>query len=536
MLSRLSPAIALALLATACSGGSSPGSNTPDAGGGDDVDGGQQVNACKVAPDGNAPGTCGAHAAPNSFDAEVQWSWNGPDGETNAYVMPLAANLTDDNADGAIDLCDTPDVVVVASSNNIGLAGSIGHIYLLNGSTGAQELKIATDVDASVTPAIGDLDGDGVPEIVTTDPSGHFVGFHHDGTLLFGPADAWPDLPNFAAMRFAASIALADLDGDGHVEIIAGGSVYNDRGIKKWSVADKSQIAEYSNTTAADLDGDGKLEVVFGNAAYHADGTLYWSTKLLAGNPQVANLDADPEPEILLTSAAGVSLIEHDGTVTRAEQTNFNGVGNTTPKPCDSTQCWFSAAALGDFDGDGGAEYAVSSARYGAQGGIEMVHYADQRGMNGSMVWSTNINDTSGFASGTAFDFLGDGHTETMYADEQHLYVFDGSGHAIFQMPRTSVTFSEYPIVVDVDNDGSAEIVVTSNAFGTPSPTVQVIHDRQDRWVATRRIWNQHTYHVTNVREDGTIPAHEEPSWAHLNSFRVNAQIENGGVCVAVVQ
>jgi hypothetical protein len=45
-----------------------------------------------------------------------------------------------------------------------------------------------------------------------------------------------------------------------------------------------------------------------------------------------------------------------------------------------------------------------------------------------------------------------------------------------------------------------------------------------------RRIWNQHTYHVTNVREDGTIPQHEQPSWTRLNTFRTNAQINSTGV------
>jgi hypothetical protein len=60
---------------------------------------------------------------------------------------------------------------------------------------------------------------------------------------------------------------------------------------------------------------------------------------------------------------------------------------------------------------------------------------------------------------------------------------------------------------------------------------VQVIKDRQDRWIQARRIWNQHTYHVTNVREDGTIPAREAPSWTRLNTFRTNAQIGGAGVC-----
>ena len=60
---------------------------------------------------------------------------------------------------------------------------------------------------------------------------------------------------------------------------------------------------------------------------------------------------------------------------------------------------------------------------------------------------------------------------------------------------------------------------------------MQIIRDKEDRWIQARRIWNQHTYHVTNVREDGTIPQFEPPSWKALNTFRTNAQIESGGLC-----
>jgi len=40
-----------------------------------------------------------------------------------------------------------------------------------------------------------------------------------------------------------------------------------------------------------------------------------------------------------------------------------------------------------------------------------------------------------------------------------------------------------------------------------------------------------HMYHITNVREDGTIPKFEAPSWKQLNTFRTNSQIEGGGLC-----
>lgn len=39
-------------------------------------------------------------------------------------------------------------------------------------------------------------------------------------------------------------------------------------------------------------------------------------------------------------------------------------------------------------------------------------------------------------------------------------------------------------------------------------------------------MWNQHAYHVTNVGEDGSIPAVETPSWLapRVNSYRANVQ------------
>jgi hypothetical protein len=67
---------------------------------------------------------------------------------------------------------------------------------------------------------------------------------------------------------------------------------------------------------------------------------------------------------------------------------------------------------------------------------------------------------------------------------------------------------------------------------GEASPTVQVIRDASDRWVQSRRIWNQHAYHVTNVREDGTVPQFEKPSWEEFNTYRTNSQIEGGADCI----
>lgn len=501
-------AIVVLVFATGCSASSRgrPNGSDGDDGGASGMDLPMPGGICKVQDDSNGFGRCDRVAPPMSFEPDLQWSWTGPDGDIESIVMPLVANLTDDNGDGAVDLCDVPDVVVVASAS-AGPRGSAGHIYLLDGRTGAQELRIETVVDSSVTPALGDLDHDGIPEIVTVDTDGHLYAFDHRGMIKWGPAGQW------AGDWYAGAIALADLDHDGEVEIIGGNTVFDHNGAKLWTASHPQ--AQFNATTIADLDGDGLQEVVLGAAAYHHDGRLFWSTTLDPGYPQVANLDADPDPEVLLTNRNGLSVIEHDGKI------KYSNLRPTPDNGQPSKFTWVRPATIHDFNGDGTADYAMSSASYYS------LYNAD-----GSLRWFAPISDASGIAAGTAFDFLGDGSAEAMYADEKNLLVFDATGQPILTVPRTSGTLTEYPVVADIDNDGSAEIVVVSNGSGGPSsPTVQVIRDKQDRWIQARRIWNQHTYHVTNVREDGTIPQFEQPSWKRLNTFRTNAQINGTGVC-----
>jgi hypothetical protein len=399
---------------------------------------------------------------------------------------------------------------VVVASSNYGSPGMPGRIYVLDGATGALINQFAVPVDHTVTPAIGDIDGDGIPEIVSANTSGYLVAFENDGTFKWEGDWVWAG-DEVHNGTYSGAVALADLDEDGDVEIVTGNMVSDHEGVHLWTAPQQS--GKWSATTAADLDGEPGLEVVLGHAAYHADGTQYYlNPAILPGYPQVADLDGDALPEVLVTNENGLSVLEHDGAT---KYTNLRPTGD----PIGWTT-WLRAATIHDFDGDGEPEYAMSSASN------YTVYEADA-----SIVWSSPVSDASGIAAGTAFDFLGDGDAEAMYADEYSMFIFDGGGEVLLQTPRSSGTLSEYPVVADIDNDGSAEIVVVSNYYMSASPTVQVIRDVEDRWIQARRIWNQHAYHVTNVREDGTIPQHETPSWTLFNTFRTNIQIENGALC-----
>jgi hypothetical protein len=474
---------------------------------GDSTSGTTGMGGCTVDPDdGNAPGQCVDQGPTDAFTPEVQWAWTGSP-HSQAIATPLVINLTDDNGSGTIDLCDIPDIVTVAYESDSFLAET-GHIYVLSGDDGSEKLFINTPVLFDVEPAAGDIDGDGDPEIVTaipagSIPTGRLIAFHHDGSI------AWMgDMPFNAS---SGGVALADLDGDGTVEVMLNGMVADGAtGITRFIGVQSTLM-----TAAADLDGDDTLEVIQGGNIYHSDGTPYLTIpELFGATVGIADVDGDLLPEMLAITLTDAVLLEHDGT----EISRLNlGAGNGN-RP----------AAIHDIDGDGELEFAIPTA---------MTYGVYER--DWTLNWAQTTDD-SGFASSTAFDFLGDGSAEAMYADHNALFIYDGTnGDVLLTSPRGSWTQFESPVVADVDNDGSAEIVLVSNkgAAGTfAEPTIQVIRDADDRWIPARRIWNQFTYHVTNVREDGTIPSPEPKHWLAQNTFRTQAQVASGGgVCVPPV-
>ncbi len=73
---------------------------------------------------------------------------------------------------------------------------------------------------------------------------------------------------------------------------------------------------------------------------------------------------------------------------------------------------------------------------------------------------------------------------------------------------------------------GSGNTCRASRPRGTRG--IRVYSDTADRWVNSRRIWNQHAYHVTNVSPSGTIPrtSEAELNWLDpdLNDFRKNVE------------
>ena len=91
-------------------------------------------------------------------------------------------------------------------------------------------LDPAYRINAVASLAVGDIDGDGLPEIVAVATSGDkLIAFEHDGTFKW----------RSSTVEFLGSpaITLADLNGDGTVEIIFGRQVLDAAGTLLWTGA-----------------------------------------------------------------------------------------------------------------------------------------------------------------------------------------------------------------------------------------------------------------------------------------------------------
>lgn len=447
----------------------------------------QALAACEVRPP----------FVPN-FEPELEWQWTGSTVLPNHKQVMMTPIVVEVNGDGI------PDVVFNA------FAGSDytnnGVMRAISGADGSDLWTVtnpAHEVRGASNIAAGDIDGDGRVELCTIPEDGlGVICFEHDGTFKFrtqgSPASNW------------GGPSLADLDGDGTVEIIVGNVVYSHTGALKWQGSDGTGGALGTGPLAFAVDIDQNpdsraLEVVNDRAIYNADGTLRCAnTTLTHGLAGVGNFDGDPRGEVVVVWDGKVTLMDDDcATLWTVE---LPGGGHGGPPN------------VADFDNDGQPEVGVA--------GSSAYTVFDT---NGAVLWSRPTQDSGSHRTGsTTFDFEGDGTTEVAYADETRLRIFDGATGALrFEAPHASGTTYENPVIADVDGDNNAEIIIASNNFRFPGEAgIRVFRDRLDGWVNTRRIWNQHAYSVTNVNDDGTIPAYPETNWLSpgLNTFRSNIQ------------
>jgi hypothetical protein len=461
----------------------------------------------------------------------VKYAWGSATLPTDTDVMmaPIVTQLTDDDCDGRITAQDTPEIVVVTFAN--GAYTQIGIVRALTVRSGVltQVWQRPGVINAASQLASGNIDGQPGNEVVGCGPNGP-VALRGDGAVL------WSAVP---PVRGCGSVSLADLDGDGSVEVVTESQALDGR-----TGAVKSDFTFFANSTVADVDGDGRQDVVTASTVAFLDGGTLASVSGPAGYVAVGDLNRDGRPEIVSVNSSTHTLAvwSYDpasptrGTLVRSG-IDINGALSPSLCPAGSAGNVGGGGppTVGDFNGDGFPDVALA-------GGIGYAVFDGQKLMDGvtpaaqTLLWIRQTQDCSSAATGsTLFDFDGDGRVEVVYADELNLHVYDAAnGTELVTTCNTSGTLIEYPLVADVDNDGQADLIVVSNAYAfacQQDPTVRfsgvrVFRSMDDNWVVTRKVWNQHAYSVTNIEEDGTVPRAPQRNWTvpGLNNFRQNKQ------------
>ncbi len=445
---------------------------------------------------------CSIATQPGPVLATLQWSW------TSTQVEPASLNVMMTPAVVDLDGDGVPEVIFASTASIGGGLVEVGVLRALNGATGA-EVFTQNDptllVNTASSVAVGDIDGDGRPEIIACDNTGaRLICFEHDGTFKWRSA-------SLAAINWGAP-SIADINEDGAPEIVIGRQVLDANGVLQWTgTGGSGNQGAGPLSCVADVDADGSPNVVAGNTVYSNTGAiLFQNNGLPDGLVAVANFDLDTQAEIVTVMGGVLRLIElGPGTsMTQVWAVAIPGGGTGGPP------------TIADYDGDGLPEIGVAGA----------VRYAVFE-HTGALKWQVVTQDSSSNRTGSSvFDFNGDGAAEVVYRDELFLRIYEGTtGAVLFQTPMSSCTWYEYVLVADVDADGQAEIVaVANNNCGLgPQRGVFVFGATNNNWVPTRRVRNQHTYHITNVFENGSIPANELTNWltpsgAPFNNFRQN--------------
>jgi hypothetical protein len=494
-----------------------------------------------------------------------------------------------------------------------------GVIRVIDGRSCEQQATIASPtIVASTSLAVGDLTGDGSPEIVAASTGGGLVALTQDATGNW--MTLWQTPTAIAAgLCDWAGPSIHDLDDDGVPEVIFYGAVYDANGQPLDETLAPTTLETLSTgyiPVVADVDADGKPELVTGRQIYEWNAaTKRWIVDGgafgVAGRVAVADLGTfpvDPAGDDRATLDGVAEVVVVAGGTMHA----YNLAGRqifVADIAGGASRGSGGPPTIADFDGDGRAEMASAGAVAYTVFDPDCAAGASttvcRSGRTDGILWSQPSQDQSSNVTGSSvFDFEGDGRAEAVYGDECFTRVYDGvTGQVMYSRYRTSCTWYENPVVADTDADYNAEIVVTSNtncgvvcpaldpifdgvqclddsdcpsatscgreqpgdALGrcrctqdadcggdgfvcrdpiagpsaagqvcrasNPGPStafgVRVVADTLDRWVNTRRVWNQHAYSVTNVEEGGHIPRTSQwlKNWTvpGLNTFRANA-------------
>ena len=270
----------------------------------------------------------------------------------------------------------------------------------------------------------------------------------------------------FATGKFPRSLAAADLDGDGDLDLAAANDLSHDvsillnNGDASFAAAVSYAVGGNPNSvTAGDLDGDGDLDLAVANWSSdnvsvllnNGDGSFAPATNFAVGSrpryATAADLDGDGDLDLAVANqnSDNVSVLLNDGSGSFALAVNFEAGG------------FPQSVAAADLDGDGDFDLAVANRL------SDNVSVLLNKG-DGSFAAAVNFDAGDLPRSVTVGDFDGDGDVDLAVANlnSSDVSVLLNNGAASF---AAAVNYAvggnpDFVTAADLDRDGDLDLIV----------------------------------------------------------------------------